>query len=305
VTARRPVLLLLLALTPALAGCWHDGDPDAGPTPATGTPPTEPPPPGAKLTFGGVVVDARTGAPLADATVRLDLAQARACRREGVLWNSYALAVDAEGRYGPLELPYPRSDEVAFFLHAEAPGHTENVTFVGPAEARAGTRNVTVVLHPEAALEGRAPPGTLVALAAPGFPRFAVADAEGAFRLEGARVVEAAWAANTEPPSSGRVAPPATLDLADGNETTWRLEGVAKDANGAPQAVDVVAWNGTALASAGRSNAAGVFVLPLAGRPQELLLEARTGDGRLGGTLRVPVEGPPALRQTLLVRPLC
>lgn len=302
---RRPALLLaLLALAPALAGCWHDAGEDPSPptsTPATATPTTAPP----TLTFGGVVVDARTGDPMPDAAVRLDVAQTRPCRREGVVWNSYDLPVDAEGRYGPLELPTPRSDEVAFFLHAGAPGHSANATFIGPAEARAGTRNVTVVLHPDAALEGRAPPGTLVALAAPGFPRLAVADAEGVFRLEDARVVEATWAANTEPPSAGRVAPPATLDLADGDGATWRLEGVLRTEDGVPVAADVVAWNGTALVSVARSSVAGVFVLPLEGRPQEVLLDARTSDGRLGGTLRLPVEGPPALRQTLLLRPLC
>ena len=304
-TARRPLLFLILLVAPALAGCWHAGEGDDGedPPPATGTAPTQPPQ--GKLTFGGRVVDARTGEPVEDATVRLDLAQTNPCRRQGVLWNAYALPLREGARYGPFEIAIPRSDDVAFFLHVDAPGYSENVTFVGPAEASAGVRNVTVVLHPDAALEGRAPPGTLVALDAPGFPRLALAGADGAFRIEGARVVEAAWVANTEPPLAGRVTPPATLDLAPRGGPAWRLEGVAKDASGAPVAVDVVAWNGSVPVSVARSNAAGLFALPLDARPQDVMLEARTPDGALGGSHRVVLDGPPALRQDVVLQRRC
>src|SRR5581483_12517296 len=58
-----------------------------------------------------------------------------------------------------------------------------NVTFIGPAEARGDLGNLTVVLHPSAAVEGTAPPGTVVALDAPGHPQLAAADANGTFRI--------------------------------------------------------------------------------------------------------------------------
>ena len=302
---RRAPLLLAVLLAPALAGCWHADDPEPPLPTTTPTDPTQPTP-GPRLVFGGVVRDALTGEPLADATVRLDVAQTRPCRREGIVWNAYDLPVGSDGRYGPFDLPPPATNEIAFFLHVSAPGRTANATFIGPAEARAGIRDMTILLHPEAAFVGTAPPGTLVALDAPGFPRLALADANGTFSFPGARAVEAAWAAATEPPVQGRVTPPADLTLAPPeNATAWRLEGTLRDPNGAPVAGDVVAREGGVLVSVARAGPSGVFVLPLAARAQDVHLEARTQDGSLGGVLTVPVQGPPASRFNVLMRALC
>lgn len=299
---RRALLLLVLLVASALAGCSHEegDDPPPTTTPTATTPVDEP-----RLTFGGRVLDALTLEPIEGASVRLDVAQVRPCRREGIVWNSYGLDVNETGRFGPYPLPRPKSDEIAFFLHAEAPGHAPNATFIGPDEARAGTRNLTILLHPDVALEGTAPPGTVVALDAPGFPRLSLANETGHFVFPQARAVQATWVAATEPPQVGRATPPATLDLATPNGTTWRLEGVVKGPTGAPLEADVVAREGAGLVSAGRSGPNGLFVLPLGGEPQDLLLEARTPDGAYGGVLRVVVDGPPALRQSLLLQALC
>lgn len=298
----RVLLLALLVLVPALAGCSDDDD---LPQPPTRDDPDDPDVP--RLAFGGRVVDAATGEILADAQVRLDLAQVRPCKRPGIIWNSYDLPVAGNGTFGPFSIARPKSDDVAFFLHVGAPGHASNVTFIGPDEARRGTRNLTVVLHPQAAIEGRAPPGTLVALDHPGFPRFAVANETGVFRFDNARVFESAYVVATDPPVLGRAAAPATLDFDAPNASApaWRLEGVVKAPDGRNVAADVVAWNGSVPASAGRSGPNGVFVLPLAAQRQDLLLEARTSDGQLGGVLRVLVEGPPSLRHNVLTSARC
>lgn len=294
-----------MLLSASLAGCWHAPDPVEPPTPTTSTPVT--PTDGAqpRLTFGGVVLDARTLEPIPAAQVRLDLAQTQPCRRPGIIWNAYPLEVNESGRFGPLTLPTPRSDDVAFFLQAEAAGYSRNVTFIGPDEARRGTRDLTVVLHPEASFTGSAPPGTVIALDAPFWPRLAVADAEGKFAFPNARAVPTAFVVATEPPLANVTEPPSLVQTAGGDGATWRLEGVVKAPNGANVAADVVAREDGRLVSAARSGTNGVFVLPLEGRRQDLTVEARTPEGALGGALRVLVEGPPALRQSVLLRALC
>lgn len=296
------VLLVLAALL--LAGCSHpDADDDGDGATPTGATPT---PSEVRLVFGGRVVDARTGAPLPDATVRLDLGQTRPCQRQGVLWTSYDLPVAPNGTFGPLDLPAPATTEVGFFLHARAPDHTANATFIGPAETRRGVSNLTVVLHEEAAIEGTAPPGTLIALNHPGFPRLAIANGTGHFAFPNARVHESAWVAATLPPVQGRAAAPSNFTIEAPNATmAWRLEGSVRGPDGQGLVADVVAWNGSSLASAAKTTAEGNFTLPLKATPQDLLLEARTQDGAYGGVLRLPVEGPPATRQAIVLRALC
>lgn len=299
-------LVLLVLVASVLAGCSHEADGNGGNgggTTPTGATPT---PAEVRIVFGGRVVDARTGAPLPDAALRLDLAQPRPCQRPGVLWTSYDLPVAPNGSFGPLDLPAPATTQVAFFLHAQAPNHTVNVTFIGPAESRRGVSNLTITLHEDAAIVGTAPPGTVVALNHPGFPRLAVADDSGNFSFPGARVHESAWVAATFPPVLGRAAAPANLTIeAPNGSIAWRLEGAVRGPEGQPLAADVVAWNGSVLASAARSGPDGNFTLPLKAAAQDLLVEARTPEGQYGGVLRIPVEGPPAMRQSLLLRALC
>ena len=295
-------LALLLAL--ALGGCLGFGDPDEPLLPDTERLPMTPTPAGPPLVFGGTLVDARTGAPLTNATVRIDLAQVQPCSRQGIGWTSWDAPVDG-ARFGPIEIARPRSDDVAFFLHARAPGYAENATMIGPAEARGDIRNLTLVMHPDAAIAGRAPPGTLVALDAPVFPRLALADAEGVFRFPSARVVEATLVADTPHPHRAVVAAPAELDIVDNGSRGWTLEGLVKGPSGAPLAADVVAFNGTTLVGVARSGESGTFSMPLPPEPMGVRVVARTADARYGATLVRDLDGPPALRETLLARALC
>lgn len=298
----RRLLLVLLALP--LAGCtWFDegSEPFRPPTgPSIIRPPELPP-----LWFGGDVVDAVTGAPVAQALVRIDLAFTRPCRQQGIGYASWEPPVDENGRFGLFRVPRPNSDDVAFFVHVTAPGYAENVTFIGPAEASGDIGNVTYVLHPEAALTGNAPPGTLLALDAPGFPRIVVANATGRYAFASARVAEVQLVAATALPQRANVTPPLTLDFEEPAGRGWTLEGILRRESGAPVAANVVAWNGTLLWSVARAADNGLFSLPLPPQGVELRIEARTPDGALGGTKALGVQGPPAVRESLLLRPLC
>lgn len=296
----RVAALVIAALL--LAGCFRDAGDDAGPVSPSA--PTGPGSSGPPLRFGGRLVDAATGEALAAATVRLDLAQTLPCMRQGVGWRSWEIPV-ANGTFGPLEVPRPRSDDVAFFLHAYADGHSENATFIGPTEARGDIGNLTVRLHPDASVSGRAPPGTLLALDAPGFPRVAVADANGTFRFAHARVADAAFVGAVDVPLRTTVRAPAEVDVAPSEARGWTLEGAVRSPTGAPLAADVVAWNGTTLWSVARASDAGAFAMPLPPEPAQLRIEARTADGHHGGVLTLDVRGPPALKETILARELC
>lgn len=299
--------LLALLLVAPLAGCampWVDDDVPGGGVPPTSTTVT-PVPAGPPLTFGGVVTDARTGAPVAGAEVRLDLAQVRPCRQEGIVWTSWDDVTREDGRFGPLTVPRPRSDDVAFFLHVFAEGHSDDVTYFGAVEARRDIGNLSLAVHELANVTGTAAPGTLVALEWPGFPRVTVASADGAWRFENAQVTPAQLVAATDPPHRASVTAPATIDLPAGNASGWRLEGVVRRESGAPSAADLVAWNGTALVGVARAAENGVFVLQLPGEPLGLRIEARTEDGRFAGTRALDVAGPPAARETVLLRAAC
>ena len=298
--ARALLTLLVLLVLLVLPGCVRDEIPE-GPssTPPPGTPEPAAPP----LRFGGRVVDVLTREVPANVTVRIDLAQELPCGRPGIGWASWEAPVE-NGTWGPVEVPRPRSDEVAFFLRASAPGYTTNDTMIGPAQARGDIGNLTLQLHPDAAIQGRAPPGTLLALDAPPFPRVVVADANGSYAFPRARVVEAAFVAAVDTPFRARVAAPAEVDVAAAGRG-WTLEGSVRGPTGAPLAADIVAWNGAELWSVARSSETGAFTMPLAPEPAELRLHARTSDGRFGGVLRLEVNGPPALRETLPTQPLC
>lgn len=303
----RPLALLLAAL--ALSGCtWGGGGghPILGGTPTTPTVPTDDPrfPP---LHFGGVVVDALSGSPIEDAQAHLDLAALAPCRHEGLLWEQYALPAGGfEGRFGPSEAPRPRTDDFAYFLHVKAPGYAENVTFIGPAEARGDLGNMTVVLHPDAAVEGAAPPGTVIALDAPGFPQVTAADANGTFRLHPARVLPASFVAGLDVPYTDLVAAPANLTIIAGNATGWKVQGSVRSASGAALVADVVARNSTgALVGVARTADDGTFTLAVAPAPADLSLQAWTGDGRYVGVLPVSLNGPPATRFPMVAQPQC
>lgn len=298
------VALLLTALL--LAGCvgWSRDAPDPA-APSTATIPVATPPPQEPLVFGGLVVDAITRGAIPGAQVRLDLAQTKPCGNQGLGWSSWTPPVQ-DGAWGPLQVPRPRSDDVAFFLHVGAPGYTANATFIGPAQARGDLGNLTIVLHARAAIEGNATPGTIVALDAPDFPRFTVADETGAWRFEGARVVPAGLVvAESGAPYATTVAAPAVVEPDAARAPGWTLEGSLRSPTGAPLAADVAAWNGTQLWSAGRAGDNGVFVLPLPPEPVALRIEARTADGRFGGARVLNVDGPPATRETIAMRARC
>lgn len=299
---RRAWALIVVALS--VAGClYSERVPERPPTPTTsGTPAPVGPP----LTFGGLVVDALSGQGVPHATAHVNLALVRPCRQESLGYAAWDAEADADGRFGPLTVPRPNSDDFAFFLHVEADGYTTNVTFVGPDEARGDLGNMTVVLHPRANVTGLAPPGTLVALDAPGAPRLAVADARGRFAFEGARVVPAQWVASTDPPASGVVAAPAELAInAPANGTSWTLQGNVRLPNGAASGADLVAWNGTQMVGVARAGDSGAFALLLPGVGAHLRIEARTADGRYAGALAYDLQGPPAQRVAVLLKALC
>ena len=300
----RLVAVLLVVL--ALSGCTGADRPlvPTGGSPTLSTPTPDPrfPP----LHFGGQVVDALSGAPVQDADVHLDLAAMQPCRREGIVWNQDAIPRGIDGRFGPFEAQRPRTDDFAYYLHVAAPGYAENVTFVGPAEAQRDLGNLTIVLHPDAAIEGRAPPGTVLALDAPGAPRLTVADANGTFRFAHARVLPAWLVAALEAPQTVDSAAPDDLTFEATNASGWRLQGVVKAPSGASLVADLVARNASgALVSAARSSDDGLFTLPLAAHPDKLSLEARTADGRYLAILPVTVDGPPATRLNVLTRAQC
>lgn len=294
----RAAAILLVALL--LTGCARDAEEPPTPRPTSG----EPPPSGPPLRFGGRVLDALTGEPLPGASARLDLSQVLPCARQGIGWRSWDLEAH-DGRFGPLEVPRPRSDDVAFFLHVSAPGYAENATHIGPQQARGDLGNMTVLLHPDASVRGAAPPGTLVALDAPPFPRIAVTDANGTFEFPRARGVDAALVAATAIPTRLTVRAPTELDIPPSDAKGWTLEGAVRSPEGAPVAADVVAWNGTQPWSVARASSAGAFSMPLPPEPATLRIEARTPDARLGGVLQLDVRGPPALRETIILRALC
>jgi hypothetical protein len=302
----RAAALLLVAL--ALGGCTGGGGggPFVGGPGSITPPPTDDPrfPP---LHFGGVVVDALGGSPVRDAEVHLDLAAQVPCRQEGIVWQQAAINVTSFlGSFGPYEAQRPRTDDFAYFLHVNAPGYAENVTFIGPAEARGDLGNLTVVLHPDAAVEGAAPPGTVVALDAPGFPRLAAADANGAFAIPHARVLPASFVADVDMPVVARVAAPANLTIRAANATGWRVQGTVHASSGAALPADVVARdaNGT-LVGAARAADDGLFTMSLAPAPADLTLQAWTEDGHFAGSLAVSLDGPPATRFALVARPQC
>ena len=251
-----------------------------------------------------MVKDAATNETIRDATVRVDLSQAIPCGRQGIGWSSWE-PPQGNGTFGPLEVARPRSDDVAFFLHARAPGYSANVTFIGPEQARRDLGNLTILLHPNATIDGSAPSGTLVAIDGPVFPRVTVASENGSFAFPGARAATVKLVAATDVPYEELVRAPANVTVPAVEARGWRLEGSVKGPSGAPIAADVVAWNGTELVSVARSGASGAFALPLAPEPQTLRIEARTSDNHYGGSLNLDVRGPPALRETVLVKPLC
>jgi len=295
----RLVVVLVLALV--ASGCTNGGG--SRTTTTSSTIPTGGPP----LHFGGVVWDALSARGVERADVVIDLAQTRPCRNEGVSWASYQVATDQEGRFGLVEVPRPGSDDFAFFVHVSAPGYTENVTFVGPAEARRDLGNLTLVLQPSASVQGTAPTITVIALDDAPFPRFAVSDTNGSWRFEGARVLPTALVAATDAPFRATVRAPETVTVPLPNASGWRLEGRLVLESGAPLAADVVARAGASgtLASAGRAGENGFFVLPLDAQPAVLSIEARTSDGHYGATKVTNVTGPPALRETLVMRAQC
>lgn len=287
------------------AGCLGLGGSEDDPGVRDRSGPSGPPPSiGPPLVFGGTLLDAATGEPLANATVRIDLAQVQPCARQGLGWASWDLPYE-NGRFGPVEVPRPRSDEVAFFVHATAPGYSDNATMIGAAEAAGDIRNLTLVMHEDHAVAGRAPPGTLLALDAPRFPRLAMADANGTFRFERARVVDATLVADTAVPFRVAVAAPADVNVSATGDDGWRVEGTVKGPTGAPLAADIVAYANGSLVSVARSGENGAFSMPLAAEPAKVNIMARTSDGRLGGALVLDLAGPPALRQTILAKALC
>lgn len=295
---------LVAFLAVPLVGCtlpWQDSPGD----PVIPTGGATPPPEARTISFGGTVTDVVDDRGVEGAEVRLSLGQVRPCRREGIVWSSWSTAADAEGRFGPLVVPVPRSGDVAFFLYVTAPAYSPDVRFFGPQEARGDTGNVSVVLHPEASVAGTAPPGTLVALEWPDFPRLAVAGENGTFVFENAHVTPMQLVADTSPPRREVVQAPTTIDILAGNGTAWRVEGFTRLESGAPTAADVVAWDGDALVGVARSGETGFFVLPLAAAPADLRIEARTGDGRHGGSKVLELAGPPASRENVILRALC
>lgn len=299
-----PLLLALMLSAPALAGCtlpWQGED-----EPWYPQRPTVDNEPGPPLTWSGTVTDAATGEPVPDAAVTLHLAQHRPCQRQGIGWTSWDVRTDANGTFGPFDTATPKSRDVAFFLRVDKDGYSPRERFFGPKEASAGTTRIDIDLHPEATVEGRAPPGTVIALDAPGYPRLTSADAEGRWAFPDARIEPRSLVIATEPPHHERVDAPALVEPEPKtNASAWYLQGNTRLESGAALVADIVAWNGTTLWSAARSNDRGQFTLPLPAGPTELRLEARTAHGEHGGTITLKLNGPPALRETILMRPLC
>lgn len=297
-----PLVLATLVTT----GCFGLGGGEEEPWYPTTRPTPASPPPQEPLFFGGVVIDTLTGEPVADASVRIDLAQTRPCRNQGLGWSSWEPPVAEDGSWGPFEIARPRSDEVAFFVHVFAPGYAENTTYVGFDEARGDLANLTFLMHRDAAIEGVAAPGTIVALDAPGFPRFTAANESGGWRFDQARVVPATLViADVDAPVRTEASAPGKVEANATTNRTWLLQGVLRTAAGAPLAADVAAWNGTKLWSAGRAGENGLFVLPLPPEPVTLRIEARTQGNAYGAVRVLEVNGAPAVREALIARSLC
>lgn len=300
------VLVGILASGCTLPGTGSDGgSPIVGGLPTPSTPGEDPrfPP----LRFAGRVVDALSGDGLDDAEIALDLAATQPCQREGIVWKQSPIAMlGLEGRFGPFQIARPRTNDFAFFLHVSAPGYAENVTYVGPAEAQRDLGNLTVVLHPDRAITGTAPPGTVVALDGPRFPRLAAADQNGTFVIPHARVLEAAFVADTDDPLLDVVAAPANLTIPASEGAGWRLQGSLRGPGGAPLSADLVVRNATGvLVGAGRSNDDGIWSLAVPRVVGDYQLQARTPDGHWGAASPVNLTGQPATRFALVARALC
>ena len=310
----RALAFAALLAAPALAGCvlpWDDaGDGGDGGSPWWGDVPRandSDERPRVTVTFGGRVLDAATGDPTVDeAQVRLDLASEAPCRRESLLWRDWLIPLRDDGTFGPFDVPAPDSPSYRFFVHVNAPGYTEEVAYVGPREAVAAG-NLTFVLHPRVAVEGIAPPGTVVALAGGDFPRFTVSSANGTFAFEDARTSPTQLLAATHVPHREALTPPAFVNATTqpANASAWGLQGVVKREDGRPIAAEVVAWNGALLWSAARTDEVGRFLLPLPAERAELRIEARTSDDQYGGILARTIQGPPAAVETVIVRGRC
>lgn len=295
--------LLVLLIAVLFSGCTLPGIGTDEPPTTTTQPVISPTPQGPPLAFGGFVVDILTQAPIEGALARLDLAQIRPCRVESIVWNAWDANTSREGRFDVQEVPRPRSNDVAFWVHVTADGYAEGVKFIGAAEAREDIGNITFELHPRANVTGHAPAGTLVAIADRDFPRVTISD--GKFAFADAHVTPSSFVAATSPPFASEATAPATIDVPEPSGKTWYLEGRLLSESGAPMAGDIVAWNGTQLESVGRSGDNGVFVLPLAAQASALRISARTADGRYGATSPYLLEGPPGVRLSMILRSLC
>lgn len=297
-------LLALILLAP-LSGCALE-DPAPAPPLATSWVTGTPPPAGepVRVTFGGQVLDALSGEAVDDAQVVLVLASEAPCQRESIAWNDYLLPLDAEGRFGPFQVDAPNSPDYRFWVHVDAAGYTSEALYVGPRQAPLAG-NMSIVLHPRVAVEGSAPAGTIVALAAPKFPRFEVANATGAFRFDDARVTQTQLVAATPNPERFDLTPPTNDIVVISNGTGWAMQGVVKREDGRPIGAKVVAWAGTTLWSAAVTDEVGRFLLPLPPTQAALTIEARTGDDQFGGTLAREVNGPPSTVETVIVRARC
>ena len=296
----RPFAILVVAAT--LAGCIFGSDSEDPPTPTTISPTVEPFQ--YEVTFGGRVLDALSGDAVPDAEVRVDLAAEKPCRQESIVWRDWQVPVDAEGAFGPFTQPAPDSPTYRFFVHVQAPGYTREVVYIGPQQA-AFAPNLTVVLHPRLAVDGAAPPGTVVAMSGAAFPRFAVADANGTFRFDDARTANVSLVVATPATHRALLTPPATVDASNATGDGWALQGVTKRDDGRPVAARVVAWNGTQLWSAALTDEVGRFLLPLPAESAALRIEARTADDQYGGVLARTLNGPPAASETVLMRARC
>lgn len=295
------VLLVVIALL--AAGCTLPGaGQDDPPTPTT-QPVISPTPQGPPLAFGGFALDVLTKAPIEGALARLDLAQIRPCRVESIVWNAWDAKTDPSGRFDVQEVPRPRSNDVAFWVHVTADGYAESILFIGAEEARSDIGNLTFELHPQATLSGTAPAGTLVAIADRDFPRVVLSN--GSFAFPDAHVTPSSFVAATAPPFVAQARAPSSLEVPDEPGKTWYLEGRLMSESGSPMAGDVVAWNGTELASVGRAGETGIFLLPLQPHAAELRIEARTSNGQYGSTSKFELEGPPGVRLSMIMRSLC
>lgn len=294
-----------IALCVLLSGCTLLGNEELPPPPSTPTATATgaTPAPEDTIAFSGIVRDAATREPLPAAIATLQLAQSQPCLRPGIGWRSWDMPVAANGTFGPIEVPRPRSDDVAFFVHVRADGYSDNLTPIGPTSRRALAFDVA--LHPVANVTGTAAPGTLVALDHPGFPRIALAGADGRFAFEGVRSVPAGLVAGTDEPWSIVVEPNATLAVPTPAQRGWTLEGSVKGPTGAGLASDLVAFNGTRLVGVARSSATGAFEIHLPREIGRIDLVARTSDGHYGASKVVDIAGPPALTETLLAKARC